>query len=160
MSEPPRPPHEPAQFDSEIHVATIFRILAGLTLLVAFAFTAMWGLSRVMKARSVDRDPQPLPVAEANQPRPRPRAALQADPTADMQKYAKEEEAALTSYAWVDKANGVAQIPVERAIEIVAERGLPVPPPLPDAAAGAPAGVPAAGGAPSAKPAAAGKGAM
>ena len=49
-----------------------------------------------------------------------------------MVKFAKEEEAALTSYAWVDRAGGVAQIPVERALELVAERGLPVPPPLPD----------------------------
>ena len=61
------------------------------------------------------------------------RAALQADPTADMVKFAREEEAAVSSYAWVDRAAGVAQIPVSRAVEIVAERGLPVPPPLPEA---------------------------
>ena len=57
-----------------------------------------------------------------------------------MVKFAKEEEAAVTSYAWVDRTAGVAQIPVERALEIVAERGLPVPPPLP---AGAEAPAPA-----------------
>jgi len=135
MSDHPRPQHEPAEFDSEIHVRAIFGVLAGLVLLVALSFAGMWTFSKVLKARSVARDPEPLPVAEANAPRPRPRAALQADPTADMAKFAKEEEAAVTSYAWVDRANGVAQIPVERALEIVAERGLPVPPPLPDAAA-------------------------
>ncbi len=95
--------------------------------------------SKVLKSQSIARDPAPLPVAEANQPRPRPRAALQADPTADMVKFAKEEEAALTSYAWVDRTAGVVQIPVERALEIVAERGLPVPPPLPDTPGQAPA---------------------
>ena len=47
----------------------------------------------------------------------------------------------MTSYAWIDRAAGVAQIPVDRAIEIVAERGLPVPPPLP-----APRGRPARAG--------------
>jgi len=136
MSDHPRPQHEPAEFDSEIHVKAIFGVLAGLTLLVALSFAGMGAFSRFLKARAVARDPEPLPIAEANQPRPRPRAALQADPAADMAKYAKEEEAAVSSYAWVDRANGVAQIPVERALEIVAERGLPVPPPLP---AGAPA---------------------
>ncbi len=135
MSDHPRPQHEPAEFDSEIHVRAIFGVLAGLVLLVALSFAGMWTFSKVLKARSVARDPEPLPVAEANSPRPRPRAALQADPAADMTKFAREEEAAVSSYAWVDRANGVAQIPVERALEIVAERGLPVPPPLPDAAA-------------------------
>lgn len=132
------PPHEPAEFDSEIHVRAIFGSIVGLALLVAFSFAAMWTFSKGLKARSISRDPAPLPVAEANQPRPRPRAALQADPTADMVKFAKEEEAALTSYAWVDRAGGVAKIPVDRALDLVAERGLPVPPPLPAAAPPAP----------------------
>jgi hypothetical protein len=139
MSDHDRPQHEPAEFDSEIHVKGIFGALVGLALLVAVSFAAMFGFSKVLKSQSIARDPLPLPVAEANQPRPRPRAALQADPTADMVKFAKEEEAALTSYAWVDRAGGVAQIPVERALEIVAERGLPIPPPLPDTPSPAPA---------------------
>lgn len=139
MTDHGRPPHEPGEFDSEIRVRAIFGALVGLGLLVALSFGAMWTFSKVLRARSIARDNAPLPVAEANQPRPRPRAALQADPTADMAKFAKEEEAALTSYSWVDRASGVAQIPVERALEIVAERGLPVPPPLPDAAPPAPA---------------------
>lgn len=139
MSDHPRPQHAPAEFDSEIHVKAIFGVLAGLALLVALSFAGMWTFSKVLKSRSVARDPEPFPVAEANAPRPRPRAALQADPAADMARYAKEEEAAVTSYAWVDRASGVAQIPVERALEIVAERGLPVPPPLPDPASGSPA---------------------
>lgn len=139
MSDHSRPQHEPAEFDSEIHVRAIFGVLAGLTLLVALSFAGVWGFAKVMKGRAIARDPEPLPVAEANQPRPRPRAALQADPTADMVKFAKEEEAAVNAYAWVDRANGVAQIPVSRAIELVAERGLPVPPPLPEGAAPAPA---------------------
>lgn len=135
MSDHPRPQHEPAEFDSEIRVKAIFGVLAGLALLVALSFAGMGAFSRFLKARSVARDPEPLPIAEANQPRPRPRAALQADPAADMAKYAKEEEAAVSSHAWVDRSSGVAQIPVERALEIVAERGLPVPPPLPAGAA-------------------------
>jgi len=145
MTEHSRPQHEPAEFDSEIHVRAIFGVLAGLALLVALSFAGMWTFAKVLKTRSVARDPEPLPVAEANAPRPRPRAALQADPTADMAKFAKEEEAAVTSYAWVDRDAGVARIPVTRAIEIVAERGLPVPPPLPETAP-APASPAAPGG--------------
>jgi hypothetical protein len=145
MTDHPRPEHEPGEFDSEIHVRSIFGFIAGIALLIALSFAGMWTFSKVLKARSVARDPAPLPVAEANQPRQRPRAALQADPTADMAKFAKEEEAAVTSYAWVDRAAGVVQIPVDRAIDLVAERGLPVPPPLPAApTAAAPAAAPKA----------------
>lgn len=145
MTDHPRPQHEPAEFDAEIGVRAIFGVLAGLALLVAVSFGAMFGLSAFLKSRSIARDPEPLPVAEANQPRPRPRAALQSDPAADMSKFAKEEQAALTSYAWVDRSAGVVRIPVDRAIDIVAERGLPVPPPLPASAApAAPAASPVA----------------
>ncbi len=147
MTDHDRPQHEPAEFDSEIHVRAIFGSVVGLALLVAFSFAAMFAFSKVLKSQSIARDPAPLPVAEANQPRPRPRAALQADPTADMVKFAKEEAAALTSYAWVDRAGGVAQIPVDRALDLVAERGHPVPPPLPDTPSPAPAALkPAATG--------------
>ena len=145
MTDRAHPPHEPAEFDSEIGVKAIFGVLAGLALLVAVAFGAMFGLSAFLKARSIARDPAPLPVAEANAPRPRPRAALQADPVADMVRFAKEEETSLTSYAWVDRSAGVVRIPVDRAIDIVAERGLPVPPPLPAAAASPATAGPAAG---------------
>ncbi|MCL4808989.1 MAG: hypothetical protein KJ062_14570 [Thermoanaerobaculia bacterium] len=135
MTDHSRPQHEPAEFDSEIHVRAIFFAIAGLALVIALSFLGVIAFSKVLKARAVERDPAPLPVAEANQPRPRPRAALQADPTADMVKFAKEEDAALATWAWVDRENGVVQIPVDRALEIVAERGLPVPPPMPEVVA-------------------------
>jgi hypothetical protein len=35
------------------------------------------------------------------------------------------EDEQLHGYAWVDKGSGAVRIPIERAIEIVAERGLP-----------------------------------
>jgi len=49
----------------------------------------------------------------------------------------------LERYAWVDKQNGIAQIPIERAIELVAEHGLPALPPVP-----APAPAPGASASP------------
>ena len=35
------------------------------------------------------------------------------------------EEAALNSYGWVDKDAGIVKIPVDRAMEILAKKGLP-----------------------------------
>ena len=50
---------------------------------------------------------------------------LQIDPVADLKAYQAQEEEWLNSYGWVDEAAGIARIPIERAIEITAQQGLP-----------------------------------
>jgi hypothetical protein len=37
----------------------------------------------------------------------------------------RHEDQVLTSYAWVDRRAGIVRIPIERAIELLAARGLP-----------------------------------
>ena len=37
----------------------------------------------------------------------------------------EEEKAVLESYAWVDRSAGLARIPIDRAMEIAASKGLP-----------------------------------
>ncbi|MER3473335.1 MAG: hypothetical protein C4335_04740 [Armatimonadota bacterium] len=54
-----------------------------------------------------------------------PPPVLQANPAVDMQKFRQVEEQKVSSYGWVDKQAGIAKVPVQRAMEIVAERGLP-----------------------------------
>jgi hypothetical protein len=39
------------------------------------------------------------------------------------------QENQLNSYGWVDEKGGVAHIPIERAMELIVQRGLPVHPP-------------------------------
>ena len=39
--------------------------------------------------------------------------------------FRRQEEALLTSYGWVEKDKGVVRIPIDEAMRIVAERGLP-----------------------------------
>ena len=46
----------------------------------------------------------------------------------DMVELRKQEEAKETKLGWVDEAKGIAQVPVESAIKIVAQRGLPTKP--------------------------------
>ncbi len=50
---------------------------------------------------------------------------LQIDPVADWNAYKTQEDELLNSYGWVDKAAGIARIPIDRAIEITAQQGLP-----------------------------------
>lgn len=55
-----------------------------------------------------------------------PKPALQVDDVADMNKLKAENEEILNSYAWVDKNNGTVRVPIQQAIDQVAQKGLPV----------------------------------
>jgi hypothetical protein len=57
-----------------------------------------------------------------------PEPRLQTHPVEDLAALRAREDAALHGYAWVDRDAGVTRIPVERAIEILVERGLPARP--------------------------------
>ncbi len=50
---------------------------------------------------------------------------LQIDPVADLKAYKAQQDELLHSYGWVNKSEGIARIPIERAIEITAQQGLP-----------------------------------
>ena len=55
-----------------------------------------------------------------------PAPNLQAQPPVDLAEFRARQEQILTTYAWIDRDKGVVRIPIERAIDLVAERGLPV----------------------------------
>ena len=51
---------------------------------------------------------------------------LQTQPFKDVYLLRQGENDKLTSYGWVDKAGGVTRIPVERAMELMIQRGFQV----------------------------------
>ena len=54
-----------------------------------------------------------------------PGPRLQADPAAERIKIQKEQLAQLNAYGWIDRNAGIAHIPIERAMDILASSGLP-----------------------------------
>jgi hypothetical protein len=51
-----------------------------------------------------------------------PMPRLQTVPIGDLQRYRQVQNERLRSYGWVDRAAGVAHIPIERAMDLMAER--------------------------------------
>jgi hypothetical protein len=51
---------------------------------------------------------------------------LETDERSQLQKFVMDQEKQLNSYDWVDQKAGVAHIPIDRAMELLAQRGLPV----------------------------------
>ena len=50
---------------------------------------------------------------------------LQSNPAAELVQFRQKEEERLHSYGWVDRQAGVIHLPIERAMELILQRGLP-----------------------------------
>ena len=53
---------------------------------------------------------------------------LESDERGQFKDFLLSQEDQLNSYGWVDEQGGVAHIPIERAMDLIVERGLPVRP--------------------------------
>lgn len=51
-----------------------------------------------------------------------PEPTLQISPQGDLSRFKREQTAPLTGYAWVDRGHGIARIPIEDAMRIIAGR--------------------------------------
>ena len=109
---------------SDVRPGAIVRFAIGLVLVVGVSAVALLGLFKLFARQQRRHDPPPPPLAqEAGRLPPGPR--LQAAPLQDLEQLRAEEEKELTSYGWVDAKAGIAHIPIDEAIKIVAARGLP-----------------------------------
>jgi hypothetical protein len=68
--------------------------------------------------------PRAIPYEQGAQKLP-PEPRLQASPTADLQALRAKENDVLTHYRWIDRSKGLVGIPIDRAIELIAQRGIP-----------------------------------
>jgi len=100
---------------------------AGIVLALTTLLTAIGalGLFHHFAARDEAREAPLPPLARQEPNRQPPEPRLQAQPFVDIQALRAEEERILSSYGWVDEQKGIVRIPIERAMELIAERGLP-----------------------------------
>lgn len=52
-----------------------------------------------------------------------PAPALQTNPRGDLQIFVRQQRAALSSYGWVDRAAGIARIPLDEAMSLIVAKG-------------------------------------
>ena len=113
------PGYEPTDADPR----TILYIVSTLGILIVFMMALMAGLYYFLDGKRVDRTQLRPNLTDSGQLPPLPR--LQIDPSIELKDIRDWEEEQLTDYGWVDKDTGVFRIPIERAIEITAQMGLP-----------------------------------
>jgi hypothetical protein len=132
--------HQPghgSQFELEdFSPGTIYAFLMGLAVACIVVAVAVWAGYKVadsfMRARQpknamveLQADTRKVSPAEVKQfAEPR----LEINERTEINQFRLQEEQRLRSYGWVDESAGVVRIPIDRAMQLIAERGLPTAP--------------------------------
>ena len=111
--------------ESDVDIRAILGFGAGLIVIAVLINLVTYVLFRYFDRREAQRvTPQyPLAVAQENRVPPEPR--LQTNPRQDLADLRAREDETLNSYGWVDKNAGFVRIPIDEAIKLTLERGLP-----------------------------------
>ncbi len=102
--------HEPRDVTGRF-IGLAFLLLVGSLSTIGLA---VWGL--------FPRGPEGSAVTTTATSFPGP--VLQTNPRHDLQTFEAKEMHQLTSYGWVDRSQGIVHIPIARAMEDVAKRGI------------------------------------
>ena len=95
--------------------------LAVGTIIVCFAVAGLFKVLTATVGTDIPAATQ-IPTARTYPPGPR----LQNRPWMELQEVRQREDQILNTYGWVDKNAGIVRIPIERAMDTVVQRGLPV----------------------------------
>jgi hypothetical protein len=104
---------------SEVSVRLIVVSLAFLAVATAIVFVLVIGIFRYFYDTYSTEETMKLtrPVVP-----PEPR--IEVAPSEQLQQLRAREDHIQSTYAWVDKQNGVVRVPIDRAIELLAAKGL------------------------------------
>jgi hypothetical protein len=103
-----------------------YRFAVWLAVAMALSAALVYGTFLYLGSRAAAHDEaaRTYPLAQGvSQEPPAPR--LQTQPFKDIYQLKTEQRGVLTSYGWVDKSSGVVHIPIDRAMELTLQRGLP-----------------------------------
>ncbi|MDH3443526.1 MAG: hypothetical protein OEN50_06345, partial [Deltaproteobacteria bacterium] len=107
--------------DRDLRPKVVGVFAAALVALTVFTLLAMGWLISTSSPRGAKTSPMAFQPEQLSAS-----PGLQVSPGRDLMEMRAMEERQLNSYQWVDPAAGIASIPIERAKDLIVERGLPV----------------------------------
>src|SRR6266481_3723170 len=119
---------------SDVKAGTIYAYLAVLAAAVIFSYVVIVFVLRVTTRLAAESDAAPPPVREEMgkdyvtlppEPRLQGVPGHGTDPQYDLRDKMQKDSEADEKAAWIDQNTGIARIPVEDAMKIIAEKGLP-----------------------------------
>ncbi len=123
------PPHEtPTETGHELREVNIKLILLSTLIMVIAVLVSCFLTVGIFNYLS-STQAQPQRANDLAHPIELPKAPrVQVQPSEEYRVLHANEARVLNSYAWVSEADGTVRIPIDRAIDLVAERGLPLEP--------------------------------
>jgi hypothetical protein len=116
--------------DSDVSIKSLGIFLAGLAITMLITGVIVVWLFDLFLKEAEEADVSPSPLAESGEPAPPPGPLLQIAERLDLRVHRESQEKLIQEPAWIDRDRGVVRIPIERAIELTAERGFPDWPPV------------------------------
>lgn len=132
--------HQNDKFERrDLSASGVLRFLAGLAIVGVLVFLLLGGMYKLLNRYEKAHEPAPNPlvaVTDADTRNPTPQDAdkfplprLETNERVQVDDQRLREEQTLNTYGWLDQKAGVAHIPIERAMALIVERGLPTAPP-------------------------------
>jgi len=122
---PPGAKYEHTDIDTSVGYKFALWLIVAMLISVAIVYGTFRLFESQMQTADAVAQKYPLAAGQAKNP---PAPNLQTQPFKDVYLLRKGEAEKLESYGWVDKEGGVTRIPIDRAMEVLLQRGLPARP--------------------------------
>jgi len=129
---------EEAYEHQDLSAQGIYAFLVSLLVGGVIVYFVVWGMYRFMDARIKQHEPPPNPLVQRTETDTRvvapdeikkfPEPRLEKNERIEINDFRLQEEQRLNSYGWVDEKGGVVHIPIDRAMQLLAQQGLPTTP--------------------------------
>jgi hypothetical protein len=131
----PNQPNHDGFEQEDLSSRTALYFLAGLVLVGLVVYLIVFGMYRFLDSYATAHQPpmSPMVTPEADtravtpenaETFPQPR--LEENERTQFRSFIEDQDRKLATYDWVDKDRGTVRIPIDRAMELIEQRGLPV----------------------------------
>jgi hypothetical protein len=111
--------------ESDVNTRAILGFGLALAVLALVVQVFLWWLQGFLATRIDRAQTTVYPMASGRQDQLPPEPRLQNNPQQELRDLHSRQQSRLTGYSWVNKEGGIARIPIEDAMRIVVQRGLP-----------------------------------
>jgi hypothetical protein len=117
--------HDDIHFEqTDIQYRGVFVVFVSVLVGVWVVICIVFGYFAWFKHLRAVESPPPLPISVHRNPLP-PEPRLQSSPPNDLNAVRSAAEWQLNHLGWVDRKQGIVSLPIERAMEVIAQRGIP-----------------------------------
>ncbi len=125
MAEQPPVNPEVHHEHSDVNIRAVLGFGAALLVVAIVVHLLIYVLFGYFDRRENAKVPAQYPLAATQERREPPEPRLQINPRQDLADLRAKEDEVLSSYGWVDKNAGLVRIPIDAAVKLTLERGLP-----------------------------------